>query len=75
MGTLYIDTVFDVTEFISLIHILNCLNISSVPVFELIFPNTLKYSCGKCRIEEPLTLGPQRSCVWCTHFYCQCFHI
>jgi hypothetical protein len=32
VGTLYIDTVFDVTEFISLIHILNCLNISSVPV-------------------------------------------
>jgi len=45
MGILYVDTVFDVTE---LIHIPNCLNISSVPVFALIFPNTIEYSCGKC---------------------------
>ena len=48
MRTLYIDTLFDVTKFISLIHILNCLNISSVPVFALKFPNTVEYSCGKC---------------------------
>ena len=63
MGTLYIGTVFDVTEFISLLHILNCLNISSVPAFALKFPNTVKYSCGKCRIEEPPTLGNHRSCA------------
>ena len=43
MGTLYIDTFFEVTEFISLIHVMNCLNISYVPVFALKFPNTAQY--------------------------------
>jgi hypothetical protein len=66
MGTFYSDTVFDVTEFISLLHILN-----SVPVFTLKFPNTVEYSCGKCQIEEPPTLGHNRSCAWFLHFYCQ----